>query len=224
MMKCAYCGRAITGLARKKSRDHVIPRCLYPASKATSKVQRITVSACHRCNSGWSDDEPHFRNVLLLCGEPTLAARELWGSGTRHSLDEVDGHRRTADVARLFVHSEVDGQARQTVYPAKDPRFRRILRKIVRGLCHHHGVLSPVADRRVWVDVLRHVVPPEISDSMEVAHCEPDICRYRYQVIDDEVSHSMWILTFFENKTFVGIVSASPKGFARSKDSLKERD
>ncbi len=68
---CAYCGGKATTV------DHVVPRKLYPPSKVVSRVQRITVPACSRCNNGWADDEPHFRTILLLAGEANPITREL---------------------------------------------------------------------------------------------------------------------------------------------------
>src|SRR5215470_12946304 len=52
---CAYCGEPAT------TDDHVVPSALYPPSKNNSRVQRITVDACDRCNRDWSNDEAHFR-------------------------------------------------------------------------------------------------------------------------------------------------------------------
>src|SRR3990172_3746850 len=60
---CAYCGKITT----KTDKEHVFPKCLYPKRK--SKVQRLTIPSCRDCNSNWSEDEAHFRNVLVLAGE-----------------------------------------------------------------------------------------------------------------------------------------------------------
>lgn len=70
---CAYCGNGKSG-----TMDHVVPLALYPPSKATSKLQRITVPACQTCNGSWTDDEPHFRNMMLVAGETNPTVRELW--------------------------------------------------------------------------------------------------------------------------------------------------
>jgi hypothetical protein len=58
----------------------------------------------------------------------------------------------------------------------------RIIRKIVRGLSHYHGVETAVPDDRVLADVLRHAVPPGVLDGVVFEHREEDICRYTYQV------------------------------------------
>src|SRR6266571_8484988 len=132
---CAYCGEH----TRKLEREHAIPNCLYPKSRSQSRVQRITVPSCAACNRGWSDDEAHFRNVLLLAGEPNSAVRELWETTTRRSFEDVDGRRRIKDLVEQFVPIRVEGFNRQMIYPARDNRVRRVLKKIVRGLSHFHG-------------------------------------------------------------------------------------
>lgn len=68
---CAYCG--VDGATV----DHVVSRALYLPSKAASCTPRITVPACAPCNTGWTDDEPHFRNVMMVADEPNAAVREL---------------------------------------------------------------------------------------------------------------------------------------------------
>ena len=81
---CAYCGELATTV------DHVVPSALYPPSKAGSRVQRITVDACGRCNGGWSNDEAHFRNVLLMAAGPNPVTIELWRGPTARSFDQPD--------------------------------------------------------------------------------------------------------------------------------------
>lgn len=86
---CSYCGiRAAT------DKEHVFPRNLYPQSKNNSTVQRLTIPSCNICNSGWSDDEVHFRNILSLSGEPNNPRNELWHSKVKSSFKKSDGLRR----------------------------------------------------------------------------------------------------------------------------------
>ena len=143
---CAYCGREDV----KVDREHVIPRCLYPASKAGSKVQRITVPSCHSCNHGWSDDEAHFRNVLMMAGEANDAVTDLWSGKTRRALRDVDGYRRASDLLSIMEEAQVRGVVRHKIFPARDPRVLRVVRKIVRGLVYHHGLGAAVPDTAVW--------------------------------------------------------------------------
>jgi hypothetical protein len=102
---------------------------------------------------------------------------------------------------------------RYAVYPGEDERVMRVARKAIRGLCHYHQVMSPVSDRRVWADVLRYEIPQELLKEMEYHHREKGIVEYRYQVLNDPLIHSVWLLTFFERRTFIGMVSTSEDGF-----------
>lgn len=200
---CAYCGKHVP----RAEREHVVPRGLYPASKKDSRVQRLTVPACRRCNSRWADDEVHFRNVLLVSGKPNRPVQELWETTTRRSFQKVDGRRRLLDLYAQMIPIEAPEGTRHMVYPARDERVMRIIRKIVRGLCHHHGIMSPVHDRQVRADVLKYVVPAEFLAEMSYHHLEKDIFEYRYAVLDESGIHSAWLLTFFERRTFIATVA-----------------
>lgn len=201
---CAYCGTNSANTV-----DHVVPRALYPPSKNTSRVQRITVPACLSCNNGWSQDEAHFRNVLLLAGNPTSVVSELWTGKALRSFGHVDGRRRVNDlVAQLVPIAMADGE-RHMIYPGRDPRFMRVVRKVMRGLCHHHTSLSPVSDRQVWADVQRFTIPPEFEMGMMRADVDEDVLHYRFFVLDEEQFHSCWMLRFFGRTSFFGIVYQS---------------
>ena len=199
--KCAYCGAPGGG------QDHAIPKCLYPKSRATSRVQRITVPACSSCNRGWADDEAHLRNVLLLAGETNAAVQELWETTARRSFSEVDGHRRLHDLANTLVPVKVEGQDRWKVYPAKDERVVRVLKKTVRGLSHFHRVETAVAEERVWVDVMKYRIPDKFVREIKFNHREPDVCEYWYEALDEGELSSVWLLRYFEKRTFIAAVA-----------------
>ena len=201
---CAYCG-----VENADTDDHVIPNSLYPPSKSNSKIQRLKVPACRTCNHSWSDDEPHFRTVLTLAGEPNQAVRELWNGKVNRSLRDIDGRRRFSDVWAQMQPIDTPEGERHKIYPASDVRFLRVMRKVVRGLHYHHELWSPVPDEMVYVDVLRFGIPKEFVDAMPTYDCEPDIFRYQFEVFDqfeDIPMSSAWLLTFFENRKFIALV------------------
>lgn len=203
--RCAYCGKFLERLTR----EHVVPSSLYPSSKENSKVQRITVPACHDCNHGWSDDEAHFRNVLTVAGEPNDVARELWNGKIKRSFEKGDGRRRFIDLYDQMQSIKTESGERHKIFPANDSRFLRIMRKIVRGLHHHHSLWSPVLDERVTADVLRFAIPQEFTEAMPLFHCEPDIFQYQFEEFDqfaDMPMSSVWLITFFENRRFIACV------------------
>jgi hypothetical protein len=203
MPTCAYCGSSVSS----KEKEHVVPRCLYPASKSKSKVQRLTIPACSSCNRGWSSDEAHFRNMLLIAGQPNDSVYELWRTTVHRSFHEVDGRSRATDLFLQMVPAEIGGRARHKVYPGKDERVVRVVRKVIRGLCHHHGLATAVPDHAVFADVLVYEVPEALVNDLPLHHRELDIFNYRYSCIDDGQLHSGWLLTFFESRVFVGCVA-----------------
>ena len=110
------------------------PQGLYPPSKNGSRVQRITVDACRECNNGFSDDEVHFRNILVLAGEPTPIVREHWEGAISRSLAERDGRRRALDLGAQLVPVRTAEGERHLIYPGRDERCMRVICKIV-GEC-----------------------------------------------------------------------------------------
>lgn len=207
---CGYCG----GRFDLGDGEHVFPKCLYPKSKHGSRVQRLTVPACKRCNKSFQDDEVHFRNVMTVAGEPNRSVYENWQTVVR-SFKKPDGARRIADLREQLVSVQTNDGARHAIYPANDPRVMRVIRKIVRGLCFHHRMLIPVPgthipEDHVWVDVQRFQIPPAFLDPMTREHREADIAQYRYTKLDDDDIDSAWLLLFFERTPFIATVSKSP--------------
>ena len=213
--RCAYCGVAGIPLER----GHVVPKCLYPSSRRTSEPRLITVPECPACNRGWSDDEAYFRGVLLLAGEPNEPVRELWQTKLRRSLDKNDGLRRATELVERFVSVTVDGNERQMIYPGRDGRVIRIIKKIVRGLSYHHRVEDGIDDARIFADVLRYQVPGDLwSEGTFYSH-ESDVFRYWFKKYDDENEKelsSVWILTFFDRRDFIAVVDRADRPTLRT--------
>jgi hypothetical protein len=116
------------------------------------------------------------------------------------------------DLVGILHPVKIEGNDRHMVYPGKDERVLRIIKKIIRGLCHYHGIISAVSEKRVWSDILKYRIPEEFLSEMAYEHREQDIAEYRYQVVREYGIDSAWIITFFQKVTFVGIVSVSEDG------------
>jgi hypothetical protein len=143
----------------------------------------------------------------VVAGEkPNSVRKELWEKVLR-SFQEADGSRRLRDIIRAMKSVEIDERIRHKVYPGKDERVMRVVKKVVRGLCHHHNVLTAVQEDQVWADVLKFAVPPEFLDQMSYHHREQDIAEYHYQVLNADGINSVWIITFFKQVAFIGLVS-----------------
>jgi len=190
-------------------REHVIPQCLYPGSLKSSSLQQITVPACADCNRGWSDDEAHFRNVLVVSGEANSVATELWTTKIKRSFYQLDGRRRVSQLFEQLKPVIHENQQRWMIYPGNDDRVVRVIRKIVRGLSHYHEVESAIRDERVWADVLKFPIPPEWLESIRFHSCEKDVCQYWYDASEEGGISSIWLLTFFGRTTFLARVESN---------------
>jgi hypothetical protein len=209
--RCALCGEV-----RLVTKEHVVPRGLYPPSKANSRFQPIVIPTCATCNNVTSDDDVHFRNVVTIAGDQNSAVTELWEEPITRSFAKVDGRRRAQDLLALMSPIEHETGDRYMIYPGRDPRVLRIVRKIVRGLSYRHGLRWPVSDDEVFVDVLKTQIPENLIESLEVAHAEPDILDYRYGRIEDTPGlESGWLLRFYERTVFIGIVFESVEAYRR---------
>lgn len=198
---CAYCGTTTSA----RSRGHVFPRSIYPDTLPNAK--RITVPECDECKALWEDAEPHFRNILLSIWDPETPpadsrAQKLW-----RGFDEKDGRRRARDLADLFRPAQVAGENRTKVYPAKDARFNLILRRIVRGLVHEHGLGTAIPDARVVCDVMRWIIPPTFEGDFTWRTIAPEFIAYAYNGINDKYAHSFWLIRFSKHILFFGSVS-----------------
>jgi hypothetical protein len=207
--RCAYCGEE-----NATDDEHVFPKSLYPESKRRPGLQLLTVPACKKCNMSWQDDETHFRNMLVVAGKPNAPRLELWDSTVFRSFEKKeDGQRRMKDLIGQFEEIIVDGEVRHKIYPAKDERVVRVMRKIVRGLCHHHELATAVTEKRIWVDVWRYPIQSEFYEAMTCDHREPDIVEYCYSTINSHEIETAWLITFFNVVPFIALVSIKENGF-----------
>jgi hypothetical protein len=209
--KCVYCG--IVGVPLE--RGHIIPKCLYPKSRKSSGIQLPTLNECSSCNRGLSDDEAHFRSVLVLAGETNDPVHELWATKVARSFAAKDGSRRTRDLHKLLVPVTVDGEKRHMIYPARDQRVIRVVKKIVRGLSHFRNVEENLSEDRLYADALKIHLPDEFRDSMESYQCDPEIFQCWYTIFNDEEVSAVWLLSFFERREFLVRVSARGVVLAR---------
>ena len=211
MRKCAYCG--VEG--RKLTRDHIFPRGLFPPVTTALKVQRLTVAACDLCNNSFSDDEAHFRSVVTLAGDATESTSRVFREKVMRSFDGLDGRRRLFDLMELTERVTVDGEARLKIYPARDERVLRVVRKCVIGLTHTHGLSSALPDIRVSADVLRYALPTDMEVELKFRGSEPEVVEYAFLEKPFEGIDAVWLIKFFRRVTFIASVSSAETHPAR---------
>ena len=200
---CAYCGTERI----KRTKGHILPRSMYPDSLPTAK--RITVPECLECKKLWEDAEPHFRNVILSIWDPEAPPSDSRVTSMFRSFKQPDGPRRAKDLLAR-VESAAGGE-REAIYPAKDPQFNLILRRIVRGLCHKHQLETAVGDARVYCDVMRWQIPPAFEAMLTWNTISENLFKYAYALINEEQINSFWLLHFSKHVMFFGVVEGKVK-------------
>lgn len=195
---CAYCGSTASDT------DHVIPKNIYPKSVRMKNIRLLTVPACKKCNASYSDDEEHFRNVIVCAGENAPIINELFYDKVNASFVKRKSLRHLRQLCDLMKeHQSPDGK-RHIIYPMQDARFVRILKKILRGLAFHH-FHCPVPEEDIWIDVLKYAIPPALLDNVKWYNYEPDIFEYHYEICKVESAYeSYWLLKIFGTRQFIG--------------------
>ena len=202
---CAYCGRT----EGNSTKGHVIPRSLYPNNLPAAK--RITVPECVQCKKLWEDAEHQFRNIMLAIWNPNEVPGDNRYENLRRSFTKCDGLRRHNDLMNAIKHVKIDDQNRDMIYPANDNNFNLILRRIIRGLSHFHGVESAISDDRVYCNVMKYAVPPEFQRSFTWNEIYLDFCRYGFVKVNEQNIASFWLIKFSKQVEFFGAVSKLPK-------------
>ena len=196
--KCAYCGE------QAQSVDHVIPKSLYPKSIRNQNVRRLTVPSCNKCNTEFSDDEEHFRNIITVGGHNTAIVNELYYDKVYPSFSKSLRHFRQL-VGNMKGVDTPNGK-RHIIYPMNDSKFERILRKIFRGLGYHHFGCC-VQNENISVDVLRDKIP-EFIEGAKWYNFVPEVFEYIFDIyLIDEGYISCWMVKFFENRYFLGTIN-----------------
>ena len=207
-LHCAYCDCT---LDNEVTRDHVFPENLIPPSRRQS-WKPVLVPACRSCNERWSDDEEHFRNVVNSAGDFNPPAEELFQGKIKRSFARPAGMKKISDMLRITEPVDVQRQPRMKIYPARDPRVRDVIRKIVVGLSSFHGIENALRTDRIFVDVLRFVVPGDYLASLLHEEPEPGVVEYWYSVEPEPGVRSLWIPRFYGRTAFVALVSGSCDG------------
>jgi len=215
-LRCAYCGRI---LDEGVTDDHVFPKNLVPVSRRHS-WKPVLVPACDPCNQKWSDDEERFRNVVNSAGDFNQPAEELFQGKIKRSFNRPAGMKRIRDLLTISESVEVDGCARLKIYPAKDRRVLRIIRKFVVGLSYYHGIETALNEERIFADVLRFRIPDEYLARLHHEEPEADVIDYWYGIRTEPGIHSVWVFRFYGRTPFVALVSESEDGdFGWEKDT-----
>lgn len=110
----------------------------------------------------------------------------------------------------------IDGENRLKIYPARDERVLRIIRKSVRALVHLHALGTAPPDMSVWADIQRYPLPMALETKLHFLGSEPEVVEYAFLEQPVNGIDSLWLIRLFRNVTFIASVSATWRHPARS--------
>jgi hypothetical protein len=128
---CTYCTQAAN------TKDHIPPKCMFPRPRPSTL---ITVPCCTDCNSSFSIDDEHFRDVLtfreelynnsfvkkLIDSFPKRLARPQ-AEGYFNYLYERMGEETVKTTSGIYL-------GRKATFTANLKRVHRVIERITRGL------------------------------------------------------------------------------------------
>jgi hypothetical protein len=152
--------------------------------------------------------------MLLMAGPVSPSVSELFYGKAMRGLQRPGGR---GDLMRLFRSMQAvrtqDG-IRQRVVPHQYPAVVHVLTKAVRGLCRHHGLFPLLDPGQVAIMPMGVDLPNDLQGLLEQYRCEPTVFKYAFGLLELEDIHSVWRLTFYETRMFLGVVTNVPQGLA----------
>ena len=203
---CAYCGDKCSSNPRTKG--HVLQKSLFPKS-GFEKVQRITVPECISCKAIWEDSEDEFRSfIALAAADVSSFAEQQWdGPISRAHNRKEDGAQRMQGILSRIIEKQTSNGVEPRLMPHLSEKVNLTVRKMVRGLCHHHGLATNVQDHQVLTGM--HPNEPVSRSKRVVFDYLPGVFRYQYYALhrNNQSVHIHWLLTFYDHVSFLGMVS-----------------
>lgn len=213
---CGYCGE-VTG---NNHGEHVLPDSFYP-STTPGVVQRRKIPACFACNAEFQKDETHFRTIVSIAGPTFNSSRlEKWNESLTSMKRPVHGFAEGVSLLECLVPSGVNpvsGKPGVKVFPHRDQRVCKIVRKVVRGLMHYRDNTVILPDDHLLVDDGVEV-PAEYRDLLEEDFFVPE--AFESRVFDFRQSERLmretngainciWLVKFFDVPFMVTVLNCS---------------
>lgn len=197
---CAYCG-----CDDPETVDHVPPKGIFPPPLPSDL---LTVPCCYRCHSDTSEDDEHFRNVLLISADLEHDPR---ASRSRERILRSRARPEQNTYWQEFVDSVEDVDVfsgggiwigRQPGIPISSP-VRRVVERMARGLYFHeygtpfphtHEVVRATTDQ-FGVHITHLATTFGVSFDRRSA-CD-DQFAYGFKMVDGDNASGIWIGEFF---------------------------
>jgi hypothetical protein len=96
----------------------------------------------------------------VLASAGNAPALEQFRGPILRSFEKPSGRRWLLDIWKQLIPIEIEEKPAFKVFPDRDPRLMLVVRKIIRELCHFHGLGTAIADDRVFARVLRWQILP----------------------------------------------------------------
>lgn len=211
---CVYCGEQAD-----VTREHVIPKGLFPKPLPANM---ITVATCFACNNGKSDDDAYLRDYLLadLATGDNALAQGLRFSKLKRSVQTNRSEVARSALTRAYptpVHSP-GGIYLGFAYavPVDAKRLEVTYTKMVRGIHHHVTKLHiPQNYEFQTTRVADHWVVHVWSESqLRGAHAitlNPGVFACQYQLVTVNPFLSRWLLLFY-NAILIEAFTLPPRG------------
>lgn len=198
--RCYLCGAA-----GPTTRDHVIPRNLFPSP---APPDLITAPACRACNESLSKDEEYFRVFIL--GQAAMDhsdAKEIWRTSVRRSLARRPAFKamlasRIRSVPIRTPAGQYLGDA--PAMSAPEDRINPVLWKIVKGLYYHRrGDLLEGVGFSAWCNPSD--VQSELWKTLPHADVGGEAFSYWHAIAEDDPRQTIWWLAFYRRVLFIVI-------------------
>ncbi|MBI5932341.1 MAG: hypothetical protein HY867_01435 [Chloroflexi bacterium] len=216
--RCVYCGSA-----ENVTDDHIPPKNIFPKPRPTN-INLITVPACKKCNSSFSNDDEYFRLKLCISEHvgnhpDALANQNVIFRSLRKP--EAKGLRKSfmGDLQRVQLRTRGGIYLGQTyIFDVDLKRIFSVIERIVRGL--YYVETSTILSQEYEVDVhsddtLKDESPELIEELRQkiltpLSEIPPKIIgnktfMYRFHITEEEPIFSVWALTFYGQANFLSL-------------------
>lgn len=209
---CIYCSVELDN--ESKSREHVIPRCLFSSEyKKNAKNDLWVVPACGMCNKSFSVDEEHFRNLLIkLAHGESSHADEIFLGKHKRSLQRSKKLMKltldSLDLVNVFTPHGIYVKQMTGIHISENDweRYYNVLDKIVKGLFYkEHNVTLPddFLIKHVYIHDESKMYPYK-NQKWYFHHKDIAACGFNYI---PETLESIYTLVFYKHIIFQSFVA-----------------
>lgn len=202
--KCYLCGKI-----GKMSHEHVPPKFLSPKSPDSEFAK---ISACDKCNSGFSHKESKFRDFLA-----TASAHK----GNKSADDAYTAARRNFQrnpIARLLIGPNKDLKrivssikrqdiytpngiylgTRSAIYASNDLEWKDVLIKIARGLHYlYSGEVIP-KDYDFGAKFIQKIEFPDLYEQCKIRSRAGDFFHFAGGWTKEDPKTGLWYMVFYK--------------------------